>query len=275
MNIIAEKFTENYPIEILSSIWNEAAQKSEEYGRRRIAWAFDSNPFGKARLWLLRDGSTQHYFGCSALLPRNFILKGVTVQAGLIADTAIKKEYRTLGPALFLHQEIIRNSNDLAFMLAFPNKIAEAVIQRVGFKKAKSVGHWVKIIKSGQAIKKKIKSPLLSKLLLLFAPILDLGFLIFDFRPDLKKRFICKEESDFHAQFDSAWNKFKSTYDFILDRNVEYLRWRYKNNPNLERKYKIFSICDRATDELAGYVVYFIENGLAHATDFLWVEEKL
>lgn len=275
MDIRVEKFEDDYPVETLSSIWKESAQKPNEYSRRRIEWAFLGNPFGKARLWLLKDENNANYFGCSAILPRYFLIGGKKVKAALIADTAIKKEYRTLGPALFLHEEIIKDSSDLTFILAFPNRIAQAVIQRVGFKRTKNLVHYIKIIKSKRAIEKKIKARFLSTLLLFFASIIDFGIKVFDFRLPSRKKLISIQEDNFNEKFDSAWKEFRSKFDFLLERNSDYLKWRYRNTPNPSKDYKIFSVYDKKTNELAGYVIYFAENGFAYVDDFIWIEKKI
>ena len=275
MNIGVEKFVDSYPVESLLSIWKESTQKPDEYSRKRIDWAFFRNICGRARVWLLRDKNEGDYFGCSALLPRYFLVKGKKVPGALIADTAIKKEYRALGPALFLHEEILKSSGDLSFILAFPNRIAQAVIQRVGFKRAKNLVHYIKITKSKRAIEKKIKVPFLSTLFLFFAPIIDLGMRILDFRLPSRKKLICLQEDEFNEKFDYAWNEFRPKFDFLLERNSDYLKWRYRNNPDPSKAYKIFTVYKSAKNELAGYVVYFVKNGLAYVDDFIWIEEHL
>jgi len=275
MNLSTEKFLDNYPAEILISIWKEGAEKAEEYGRKRIEWAFLGNPLGKARLWLLKDEEKGNYFGCSALLPRYFLIKGEKARGALIADTAIKKEYRSLGPALFLHQEIIKDSTDLAFILAFPNRVAQAVIERVGFKRAKSLAHYIKIIKSRQAIRQKIKVRFLAAFLAFFAPVIDLVIKVIDFRWPSKKEFVFNLEDVFSEKFDKIWIKFMSKYRFILERDSTYLKWRYRNNPNLRKDYKIFSVYSKPENELVGYLIYFMENGFAYVDEFVWIEEQI
>jgi len=271
MNIEFKKYSENYPNDILRSIWEESFHNIDCL--RRIEWAYKGNVCGMARLWVIKDGTSGDEIGCSALLPRFFCIKGEKRNGALIADTAIKKSFRALGPALLLHEEIVRNLNAFVLILAFPNKIAEALIKRVGFRKAKNFVHYIKIIKSKIVIEKKIKSPFLAKLLLLFTPMIDLGLRITDRRVGLNKTYSFDHVEEFSDKFDEICDKFKNRFDFTVDRNSYYLNWRYRKCPF--KNYKIYTVIDKHKLNPLAYVIYYEKESRIFVDDFLWLEESL
>ena len=271
MDIEIEKVVGNYPNDILQSIWDESFPGID--GKKRIEWAYQENICGKAQMWLLKYKTTGGYFGCSALLPLYFFVNGKKMRGAVIVDTAVKKKYRTLGPALKLHREIIKSSQDFGLIIAFPNKLGQAVIKMVGFKKAKDLIHNVKIINSKSVIENRIKNPFVFKLLLPFAPIINFGLKLLDFRIVSNKKFIGCHIKTFDKRFDDIWGKFSRKIDFTIDKSSNYLNWRYRNYPN--KDYNIYIVCGRDSPNLLGYIVYYKEDNWVFVDDFLWLEESL
>lgn len=271
MDFEIEKVVGNYPNDTLQSIWGESLPQLDT--KKRISWAYQENVCGKAQIWLLKNKTTGEYFGCSALLPRYFFVKRKKMLGALIADTAVKKRYRALGPALKLHREIIRSSQDFGLIMAFPNKVVQAVIKMVGFKKMKNLIKNIKVIKSITIIEKKIKNPLIFKLLLPLVPIVDFGLRLLDFRIFSGKKFRGCHIENFDKRFDDIWEKFSRKFDFIKDRSSNYLNWCYKKSP--DKDIKIYVVYDRKTLSLLGYIIYCIEDNWVYVEDFLWLEESL
>lgn len=271
MDVEIEKIVGNYPDNILSSIWSESLPLLDT--KKRIGWAYEENICGKAQMWLLKYKTTGEYFGCSALLPRYFFVNGKKMQGALIADTAVKKKYRALGPALNLHKEIIKSSQDFGLIMAFPNREVQAVIKMVGFKKMKNLINNIKIIKSITIIERKIKNPFIFKVLLPLVPIVDFGLMLLDFRIVSGKKFTGCHIENFDKRFDDIWEKFSRKFDFIIDRSSNYLNWRYRRNPR--KNYNIYVLYERDSPNLLGYIIYYIEDNWVYVDDFLWLEESL
>lgn len=270
MDIEVEKVVGNYPDNILSSIWSDSLIDIDS--KKRILWAYKENVCGKAHLWILKEKTTGAYIGCSVLLPRYFFVNGKKILGAIIADTGVKKRYRTLGPALKLHKEIIKGSQDFRLIIAFPNKVSEPVIKMVGFKKAKNLFRNIKITKGIIALEKKIKSPLISKLLFPSVPIIDLGLKLLDFRVASSKRFTGSHVKTFDKRFDEIGERFSRKFDFIIYKSSDYLNWRYRKHP--DKDYNIYVVHERDSLNLLGYIIYYIKDKIVYVDDFLWLEES-
>jgi hypothetical protein len=271
MNFKIEKVIENYPNNDLLSIWKESFPDFHEIDEKRIKWAYRENICGKPQVWLLKDRLSEEYFGCSALIPRYFLINGRSLLGALFSDTGVKKKYRTLGPALTLHKEIINGSHDFKLIMAFPNEISEAILKRFRFRKATDLVYYIKILKSRVVIEKKIKSKYSRNLLLPFTLIADLGLQLLDFLTNLnKKTFESEHIQEFDNRTDSVFAQFKAKYEFVQDRNSKCMNWRYKNHPY--RNYHIFVLKKQHSADLLGYVVYYIKDNRIFVDDFLWLE---
>ena len=271
MDVEIEKVVGNYPNDTLQSIWSESLPLLD--AKKRIGWAYEENICGQAQIWLLKYKTTGEYFGCSALLPRYFFVNRKKMLGAHIADTAVKKRYRVLGPAIKLHKEIIKSSQDFGLIMAFPNEVVQAVIKMVGFKKMKNLIKNIKIIKSITIIEKKIKNPLIFKLLLPLVPIVDFGLRLLDFPIVSGKKLTGCHIENFDKRFDDIWEKFSRKFDFIIDRSSNYLNWRYRKN--YRKDYNIYVVYERGSQNLLGYVIYYIKNNWLYVDDFLWLEESL
>jgi hypothetical protein len=271
MKFRIERVVDNYPNNVLLSIWEESYPDAHEINEKRIKWAYQENICGKAQVWLLKDKVNEEYFGCSALIPRYFFVNGRKLLGALFSDTGIKKKYRTLGPALTLHKEIIHDSHDFKLILAFPNEISEAILKRFRFRKAMDLVYYIKIMKSSLVIEKKVKNKYLKKFLLPFGVVTDMGLQFFDYFVGLNKnKFDSQHIKGFDDRIDSIFVQAKAKFDFLQDRSSNYMNWRYGEHPY--RNYHIFVLNEQNSSDLLGYVVYYIRDNRAFVDDFLWLE---
>lgn len=270
MDIQIEKVGEIYKENILSPIWKEGLPYLDE---RRINWSYEGNVCGKAQLWLLKDKATGEYFGSSALLPGYLFIKGKKTPYAIIVDNTVKKKYRTLVPALKLYKEIMKSSQDFALILAFPNKIAEAVLKMSGFKTLLDLVTNIKILKSRTVIEKKIRDPLVTRLLLPAATITDFGLRLFECRISGDKKYMGGHVDSFDERFDHIVEKAKNKFTLITDRNSNYLNWRYKDCPY--KDYNFFVVTEASSSNIVGYIIYYSDGESVFVDDFLWLGESL
>jgi hypothetical protein len=272
MDFQIERVVGNYPNNALLSIWKESYPDSNEIDEKRIKWTYQDNIYGKAQVWLLKDKINKEYFGCSTLIPRYFFIKGEKSLGALFADTGIKKRYRSLGPALKLHREIVNNSDDFKFILAFPNEISEAILRKLKFKKGGDLVYNIKVLKTRLVLEKKIKNKFAKNVLYPFARIVDSALHLYHCHiRGNNKKFEGQHLMSFDERFDFLSEQAKAKYGFIHDRNSIYMNWRYGNHPY--RNYHIFVINDENTPNLRGYVVYYIKENRVFVDDFFWLEE--
>lgn len=86
-----------------------------------------------------------------------------------------------------------------------------------------------------------------------FSPNINLSFKSFS----KSKNYLIKESLSFPKEVDSLWENFSKKIRVAVNRNKEYLDWRYIKKPN--ENYKIVH-CYGADERLLGYVVFCIKN---------------
>jgi hypothetical protein len=272
MEIQVVQFAEDFPTNEILSIWEEAFPDLDE---KRITWAYKENICGPATVWLLQDRKTAEYFGLSACIPRNIFITGQKQLCGLLVDTAVKRKYRTLGPALKLHKEIIKCSQDYPLLVAFPGELAEGILKAVGFKTAVRLKHYIKVIKSKIIIKRLIKNEMIGKLLSPVTTLFDLGLRILDVRFFNTSEYVVYNTMYFDKTFEEIWQNFNKEFDFIFDRTYEYLVWRYEKHP--QKDYMIFIVKNKSSREFLGYIIYYIDKkeNRVIVNDFVWIKDKI
>ncbi|MBI5249629.1 MAG: GNAT family N-acetyltransferase, partial [Desulfomonile tiedjei] len=67
-------------------------------GQEKYQWYYQENPCGQGQIWLMRDGNTGKVIGTGGLGNRTILVGGKRLRAGLLADLAICKTHRLLGP---------------------------------------------------------------------------------------------------------------------------------------------------------------------------------
>lgn len=275
MTMIIEKISIEYPQDDLFLIWKNSLSMfaTKEAVSKRIKWAYNDNICGTGKMWVVKETKTNKIIGCCALIPRFFFINGQKVLAALIADTAIKPKYRTLGPALKLHREILNDTKEFSMILAFPDKIVEGILKVVGFKKAMTLVHVVKILKSDVWLDIKVNNKMIRKILMPLSKILDFGLKFIDFKVNENNKYAANFLDNFDHRFDKLCRMFRLQYDFMVEKNVDYLSWKFINSPF--RKYNIFAVENKKSDEIIGFFVFFMKESSIFVEDFLWIESEI
>lgn|GEM_PF-834193 len=274
-----EQDTMNYTICRLSGVmdkeqllkfWNEnhGGDLDEKY-----KWIYENNPAGKAVVSLIRDNETNECTGCFAAFPRRISVGGVGLRAGVAGDLFVHKKHRILIPALKLEKSLmsIVQKKEFDLIYGFPNKKAEPVMKRAGFKYLGSYIGIAKIIKTSEQLQKLHVPKYLNRLL---SPLLDVALRLFAFETwyRLRSGFICEEIRHFDERFDELWLKSKLRFHAVGERTSQFLTWRFLRKPNAE--YKIFAIFNSSTTELQGYIIHCTDKNSIHVTDFILPEDK-
>lgn len=257
---IVQKCDGKYDPDVLLPLWEDALPDLDE---KKIAWAYEANPYGKANLYLCQDSQNQQFFGSGVVLPRNYYCNGREIKGGVPVDFAMRKDYRILGPALKL-QKTITASENFEILICFPNQKAKSIFSRVGYRPLGNFTRFTKVFKSAPILKKRYNSSIYT----LAAPIIDLFLKCKSLR--IGKGQIQNYHLDFtfSEKIENLWEKAKDQFDFIGSRNVSYLLWRFSQNPY--KSYKIFVVEDPASLQPVGYIIYFMKENIAHIGDFLY-----
>ena len=229
---------------------------------KRFNWMYEENPYGPPTCFLLKHNKSNNFIGAASLIPRRMFINDKPAMAAIAADFVIDKPHRSLGPALMLQRAIISecNKGKFKFIYGFPNKLAEPVHLKVGFKILGKTVRMVRLIHTYEKLAERTH-PLIAKIL---SPLLDFTI---NFPNVLKPTDIFSEFLEyFDERFDHLWQKVPKNGQVIGERTASYLNWRYISDPY--ESYKIFVVCDKEKN-LQGYIVYSIENKTVHIFDIL------
>ena len=256
------KIKGDYNPNVLLPIWKEAL---DELDIRRIEWSYNNNINELPDVYCLRNLADGEIFGSLTIFPRRYYCRGKLFEGGTTGDYAIKKRFRSLGPALSLQRNVLKSIKHDQIIIGFPNKIAEKIQMRAGFKFFGNMVFYTKPIRAQYIINK------LGRFIPLkyFNRIIDVLLFCRDFKIKKNKTLlIINKPQDIAIRFDQIWNKCKNKFSFIGDRSFKYLFWRYFENPYHD--YKLFAITHIKEERLLGYIIYRVSDYNVIVDDFLW-----
>jgi len=225
---------------------------------KRFSWIYENNPYGPPKSWLLRQKDKDEFVGCASLFPRRVYVNGKPIMAGIVGDTMMNMEHRTLGPALMLQRPIISLCKNSTFpvIYGFPNEFSEPVNIRSGYKIIGKSVRMIRIIRSKKTLKKFTNNFIAN----LLSPAADLFLKLNTFslkRSRELKRISYGIVDSFDERFDLLWEEFIKPNAIIGEKTTKFLNWRYKSHPF--KQFKIF-IIQNENDSLLGYMVYTVIN---------------
>lgn len=235
---------------------------------KKFPWFYQGNPYRPAVCCTIRETETDSLIGSAAVFPRRFIVQGEVCIGGINGDLAVHKSHRSLGPALSL-QKAIRSASKgkgVDFVYGYPNKKAEPVLKRIGYRFIGSGTKLVRVMRSHKKVKKYIKVPLVSHLA---GGVLDV-FAKMTSRESRYRNsgeFTTENLSSFDARFDGLWAKASQRYPILAERTQSTLNWRFTQCPY--RDYRIFALIRRSSGEIAGYIAYDISDRNVRIADLL------
>ncbi|MEW4527101.1 GNAT family N-acetyltransferase [Maioricimonas sp. JC845] len=248
-------------IEAVLYALNETRRHATE--RPRLEWLYRDNPDGPATVWVAYDTRTRSIAGAAAVLPRRLVVHGTQVRCWNCSDLSVLEPYRRRGIASALRQQarLAIEAGRADILYGHPNNRAANAHARVG--------HWP--VGMMRRVAKVISSrPILEELLPRFAavPLAWLGDWVLRFADRnivAQDRYttVHQSDSDFDDRFDRLFDRESRRYPIISVRDALYLNWRYGTNP-LYRSNVVLALRD---DELAGFLVYTIQDGTAHIKD--------
>ena len=251
--------------EPLLGLWQRNLPTAAEH---RFDWLYGS---GRARAWLLgeRDSTPA---GAAGLMLRRMSVAGRLVECGAAIDLNVDQTQRSVGPALALVRAVTsaadREGREVLF--GMPNRSATAVMKRAGYRELGEFSCWTKLLSSEQKLQGVLRSRWASRLL---APLTDktLQLLSSEWRTRAPRDVVAEPLSHFDSRFDRLWSHASRRFDVIGERTEDYLGWRFTNCPDLD--YEIFTLAERATGELLGYVVWYADEGAISISDLLAIDE--
>lgn len=247
-------------------LWAQQGNPREEY-EKRFQWFYIKNPLPKVALYTLRKSDQLDVLlGTKTVTPRGWSYKEQEANIAVFGDFFVDGKHRSLGPALKLLKDVIESakaSHDLVY--GFPNKKAEPVFKRAGFKNVGKLIRYSRVIRTGDLFKNHNKLKKVSFL----APIADvlLG-LYLKLSCFATTNYTLREEMSADSRFDELWEFARDKYTAIGLRDANYINWRALSFP--KRDMKLVSFSKPNTEDLQAYVVYCTDSN-----GHFWVEDVL
>ncbi len=210
----------------------------EEYGETDISnekylqWLYYKNPFGDALITVALDES-EKLAGQYIVLPIQFFFQGKIIEGSLSLNTLIKAEYRGKGLFKKAAERTYQRCDDvdILFTVGVPNKNSfKGFINKLNFKHVGNLTLMIKplrmirILKSLFNLAKKKKG---AEIEFTIEQKSRSGNYFSVFSPELDK-----------TNYLKFLNRWEGEKNIFVHRSLEYLNWRYINNP--VRKYYLF-----------------------------------
>lgn len=254
---------EEHRNEILK-LWidNMSDRRISDVATRRFPWYYNENPDGAPTTTVLLDDGAGQIVGSGSFFPRSVVVDGRCLRIGILSDFVVSPAHRAAGPAIAIQRslaEAIRRAG-VDFLATYPNKSAEPIFRRIGYKLVGASRRWVKPLLSNRQMRKRVPYPIVagpaSGAVNLGLTALDVARLAGLSRHTRNLRPAYPDSAD--ARFDALWEKRRTAYTITGERTAAYLRWRYLDFPSI--RYRFFTLSGRADDRIAAYLTYYVND---------------
>jgi len=248
--------------------------------RAKYDWLYRDAPLPADAVFMLRtdDGAA---VGTAGIGMRDVQLGGRLVRAGVVADLAVDKAHRSVGPALALVREAKQwGEGAVALLYGFPNKLAQGVFKRVGYQQLGAMARYARPLRhrqyAGRLEERHLhRAPAALRGWLIGAaqqPGLALAAgLALDARKlgrDLPRAWAARQlKHGFvegpDARLDALWARARGEYAIVAARTLRFLAWRFPPRPGRTWRLAV----ERGTDALRAYAVVDRVDGIAYIRD--------
>ncbi len=221
----------------------------------RLEWMMNDNPAGPATWFFAFDSKNRELAGMISVMPRDLLVNGQKMRAGIVGDFVVGEKYRVFGPALSLVKSVTNSLARLGLDIIYtiPNRESEKIIERVGFTKLGQFLHLVRPVNLRYYLN-KYANGLLKHL------------------PETVGRVVLKtislqtyvlsgnvrEESSITRDFETLWESEEDKTPLTSLRTFEFLNWRYAKNPF--GRFRVITCRDKMGNKLLGYLIFIIAD---------------
>lgn len=244
----------------------------------KFRWLYRDAPLPADSVFVLRargaDGRAA-LVGANGVAVRRFQLGAATGRAGITSDLAVDAAHRGLLPALRLVREVNAFAlSDFDVTYGFPNKKAEGVMVRGGFRVLGKTARYARVLRHASYAARLKEREGVPELLLLAAehPALvrvgsvgvDLARLAMS-APAVARarvRYRLVWETRFDERFDALWERARAEYEIVGERTSAFLAWRCRSP-------EVATLVRRTSGELVAYAVVERDpaTGAVHVRD--------
>jgi GNAT superfamily N-acetyltransferase len=252
---------------------------------RKLAWLYREAPDPPDGVFMLAadgDDEPRRWVGTAGVLIRRVQIAERELRAGLLADLAVDRAHRSVGPALMLAREArtwTLGHLDLAY--GFPNRHAEGVFKRVGYKVLGKMPRYARVLRhAGYAAKvteddlarapaplrsfllRGLQQPALANLagLAADAAVLALGAAEgIGAASRLRLEYVARPDE----RFDRLWAAAHASFGVVGQRTSHFLDWRFPPSDAIS-----FAVAStRRTGEPRAYAVLERDGDTVHVRD--------
>ena len=221
----------------------------------RLEWMMNDNPAGPATWFFAFDSKNGELAGMISVMPRDLLVNGQKMRAGIVGDFVVGEKYRVFGPALSLVKSVTNSLARLGLDIIYtiPNRESEKLIERVGFTELGQFLHYVRPINLRYYLKKHANKLFLD----LPAPTVKVVLKAISLQTYVTYGNV-REESSITRDLETLLGSEEDKRPVTSLRNFEFLDWRYAKNPF--GHFQIITCWDRRGNKLVGYLIFIIEG---------------
>lgn len=231
----------------------------------RFEW-MQENPAGPAIWFFAFDINKKELVGTVSIISREMVFNGTLVNAGIVGDFIVSKNYRVFGPALMLQRTVLESMSIYGFdyLYTLPNKASLKVNLRAGFVDAVKLVEYVKPVRCAQYLQKYLGY----KLSYFVGYLLDFIVKLFSKESWIFTTNHFDEIITVDGAFDAIWDEFqKLEAGLIGDHSAKYIEWRYLKNP--ASSFRIIVLRGKSEGKLLGYIIFTMIDDKIEIYDIL------
>lgn len=231
----------------------------------RFDW-MQENPAGPAIWFFAFEETNNELVGTISIMPREMVLNGKLIKAGIVGDFMVSNDYRVFGPALSLQKVVLESMSIYGFdyVYTIPNQASFKMNQRAGYVDAVKLVHFIKPLRSAQYLQKYLNG----KLPVYLGYVLDFVLKIFSRESYFLSGRHFDEIKIMNDSFDVIWEEVRKVETGLYgNHSAKYINWRYLRNPL--SAFKIIALRSKSGDALLGYIIFSIVNEKIEIYDIL------
>ena len=247
-NIVIEPYCEKY-LDGIATLRDYYRTGTTVKGTQLYSWKFQANPIGEPEIFIARDGS--HVAAMVAATQKKLKIKNEVLTVCELQDGYTHPEYQGMGLYRRLLSLLIESLKEkgIDFTYGIPNDIVYPIVKKLGCFDILKLVNFYRPIKTDKLVESMFHSKFLGSISCnIYDPILKL----FDSKIlKLCSQNICIERVDrFPPTINHFTQEVTNQFDVLLERNQDYLNWRYVNTP---QQYELYLV--KSNDEISGYFV--------------------
>jgi len=259
MELLPKNHTgQNYnDISLLKSEFQSNDTDRRSGNHNYYSWKLDSNPIKKGLCKIIEvDGRV---ISTATVTPKKMILNKKEVVCGELGDGFTSTDFQKKGlfTKIVDSVRIQAEEDNIDFIYGTPiNFLLSVYKHKLDFLQIPSLNvfNFIYPIRISKILNKKINNKLLSLIISLFiTPLLKIKTIIMS--PPLDSEIKIEALDKLDKSFNKIWEKEGPKYDCIMIRNLEYIKWRFLENPDTYNLYIAIK-----NGEKVGYIV--LKEGL-------------